>query len=127
MILNTEKFLSLVQGKVTAYVEITTNKFFELNPTLPKCQLSSEGQKLYDMVSQNVQFKEGEFSKEVQNEVEKFIECLNNQLQKVIDQEARPVDLTFEEIFKTVGFTEDEIKSCCMSTEEVYELIKDNK
>jgi hypothetical protein len=125
MILDVEKYQRLVESKIVSYVKLTTKKFFDTNPDMKACSLSESAEKLYNLVINNAVFNEEEFTEQDKNDVKNYVSCIQEQFNKVVNGDAKPVDLTVQEISNTINITQDEIEKCCMTSEDILKLIKE--
>jgi len=125
MILDQERFERLKESKMLNYNNRVSAMFFELNNTESPCKLEQRPSILYHLRQSGVQFSEDEFTKEEKEAVNAFVTCLNTQMEKIINKELKPVDLTLEEITNLVMFTKEEIEECCMTSEDIINLMND--
>lgn len=123
MILDQEKFDRLREQKLLNYNNKVSALFFELNNTETPCKMEQRPSILYHLRQSGIQFSEDEFTKEEKQEVDIFVKCLNTQMERVINKELKPVDLTLDQIVEMVLFSREEIEECCMTSEEIISLM----
>ncbi len=123
MILDQEKFNYLFQKKIEAYNTKVSAKFFELNDKESPCTLSERASILYQLQQRGIQFSLDEFSEEEKTEVKSFVQCLQVQMNKVLSQELKPVDLELSEIQQLLVISLEDVAGCCMTTDDVIKMI----
>jgi hypothetical protein len=123
MILDQERFNRLQESKILNYNNKVSSLFFELNSSETPCTLEQRPSILYHLRQSGIQFSEDEFTKEEKDAVDAFVTCLNTQMEKVINKELKPVDLSLAEIVNLLRITEEEIEQCCMTSEDIINLM----
>ena len=123
MILDQERFEQLLIQKKENYNKEASDIFFKNNNKISPCIMSEKATILYHLMQRDITINDNEFSEDDKKEVEAFIKCLESQMELVIKGELTPVNMTLEEIINLVRLSDEEIKSCCISEEEIKKIM----
>lgn len=127
MILDLDKFEQLIEKKKEVYSNYTSEMFFKNNNQTSPCEMGERATILYHLIQKQVAFTQSDFTDEDRKQVEEFVKCLEAQMNKVISGELNPVDLTEQEILNLVRISDDEIKECFMSKEDILKMMEEMK